>query len=187
MQGELHVKWKPDVFLRILNNNLRLCAGSVPLCVIEHWIFQILQWQNISRITNVFTDHAEREQLQPDLPRRHLQRAAEKRWISLVKVCQLAEKTGDDELWWLLLHLLNPFHFFYSDLQWTPRVSVVNALLRVSCRTLTVTHFQFLYCSFALLSAATIEPPSQNQDNVSYIFNMGNGNDWPLCGVIGYG
>ena len=121
MQGELHVKWKPDVFLRILNNNLRLCAGSVPLCVIEHWIFQILQWQNISRITNVFTDHAEREQLQPDLPRRHLQRAAEKRWISLVKVCQLAEKTGDDELWWLLLHLLNPFHFFYSDLQWTPR------------------------------------------------------------------
>lgn len=68
-----------------------------------------------------------------------------------------------------------------------PGVSVVNALLRVSCRTLTVTHFQFLYCSFALLSAATIEPPSQNQDHVSYIFNMGNGNDWPLCGVIGYG
>lgn len=71
----------------------------------------------------------------------------------------------------------------YSE---SPGVSAVNSLVRVSYGTLTVTHFQFLCCSFTLLCAATIEPLSQNQDDISYIFNMGNGNDWSLCGVMGY-
>lgn len=97
------------------------------------------------------------------------------------------KKTEDNELWWLLLHLLNPFHFFYSDLQWIPRSFCCKQPCTISYGTLTVTHFQFLCCSFTLLCAATIEPLSQNQDDISYIFNMGNGNDWSLCGVMGYG
>lgn len=81
--------------LRILSSEDMLCS----LSGLWHTKWNISGF-TVARLCHNqhFAHCTEQQKLQLDLPPRHLNSAAEMRWMSLDKVCQLAEKIEDNEL-----------------------------------------------------------------------------------------